>query len=661
MYRVYLNDKIIYSPGDDEKQVLSPKLELAVNVSGSFSFRLTKLHPDYDGVQPMSSYVRVEEDGKPIFYGRVLSVEKDFYGTKEVRCEGELAYFLDSIQEPYRYQNYSLRGFLSSIISRHNAKVDIAKRFTLGQVTVIDPNDSIYRYTNWETTLDVLMEKLVKRLGGYLRIRHVGSMRYLDYLESFDNTNTQEIVFGENLLDYTDNLDAGDIATRIIPLGARLETSSIEGLEEYTTIKSVNGGLSYIESGEAVKSYGIITKTVSFDNVTEPQNLLAKGRKYLEDVQFADIGITLKAIDLHLMNPAIESVKIGDDIRVISKVHGLNRIFPVTSLSLSLDKPQDSTFVLGTKEKGGLSERSMTQSQAFTEKVDSLPKQSETLKLARDNATALINAQTTGHVVTRSEEILIMDTADRNTARKVWRWNMNGLGYSKYGYSGPYSLAMTIDGSIVADFITTGTLNADLIKAGTLKDKSGNIEWNLATGSLTAKRLSIDSTNFKLTTYGSLTANNATLNGTLTTESGSNKVRLGGGNMSIFYNGKDLGLIGGNGFSGSDTIAGLNFDLEETGDYMTWAVQPKGGGNYNMVWTYARSGFAGFSEGKLNAGCDVDMRNYKLLNVQWPDGGVSGTMNFVKVNSMAGDGTASNWSNGCYLKFKNGILIEAGF
>lgn len=661
MYKVFLNERLIYLPGDDSLLILNPKLELSVNASGSFTFEMVRSHPAYDDIFPLVSYIKVEQDGKLIFCGRVLSISKDFYGTKSITCEGELSYLLDSIQEPFKYQNYSLRGFLSSIISKHNSKVESDKRFTLGQVTVIDPNDRIYRFTNWETTLDVLMDKLVKRLGGYLRIRHVGVARYLDYIAEFDNTNTQKIEFGENLLDYTDNLEAADIATRIIPLGAKLGTSSIEGLEEYTTIKSVNGGLNYVESSEAVQRSGIITRVVHFDDVTEPQNLKSKGLKYLSDIQFSDVTLTLKAVDLHLMESAIEAVKIGDDIRVISKVHGLDRNFPVTSLSIPLDKPQDSTFVLGSKEKSSLAERSLSQNQAIVEKIENLPKQSETLKLARDNATALINAQTTGHVITRSEEILIMDTADKNTAKKVWRWNMNGLGYSKNGYSGPYNLAMTIDGSIVADFITTGTLNADLIKAGTLKDLSGNIEWNLTTGSLKAKRLSIDSTNFKLTTYGSLTANNATLSGTLTTESGENKVRVGGGNMHIFYGGKDLGLIGGNGFKGSDSIAGLNFDLEETGDYMTWAVQPKGGGNYNMVWTYARSGFSGFSAGKLNAGCDIDMRNYKLLNVQWSDGGINGTMNFVKVNSMASDGTVANWSNDCYLKFKNGILIDAGF
>lgn len=79
---------------------------------------------------------------------------------------------------------------------------------------------------------------------------------------------------------------------------------------------------------------------------------------------------------------------------------------------------------------------------------------------------------TTGYVVLRPAEspteILIMDTPDVNTATKIWRWNMNGFAYSSTGINGTYGTAITMDGSIVADFITAGILSANLIKAGTM-------------------------------------------------------------------------------------------------------------------------------------------------------------------------------------------------
>ena len=469
------------------------------------------------------------------------------------------------------------------------------------------------------------------------------------------------IEFGENLLDYTDRLDTTEIATRIIPLGARLEQSAVEGLESYTTIESVNDGKPYVESASAVSNLGVITKTVSFQDVSEPSHLKRKAQKYLEDTQFADLTLTVKAVDLHLLDSAFEAIKLGDRIRVISPAHGMDRFFPVSALTIELARPEASTITLGTREKASFSERNVASKAELIEKMEHLPTQSETLSLAKENATALIRAATTGHVVTRPNEMLIMDTNDSTTATKVWRWNLNGLGYSKTGINGPYGLAVTMNGAIVADYITTGTLNADRIKAGTLSDKTGNVSWNLATGALSAKKLSISSDNFTLTTYGSMTAKNATLEGLLTTTSGDTKLRVGYGHMSVFYAGKELGLVGGNGFTGSDTIAGLNFDLESTGDYMTWAAQPASGTTYEMVWTYARSSFGNFTGGALNAGCDIDMHYHQLKNVSWPDGGITGTARFVQVNVMSSDGTVASWSNGCYMRFKNGILIDAAF
>ena len=83
------------------------------------------------------------------------------------------------------------------------------------------------------------------------------------------------------------------------------------------------------------------------------------------------------------------------------------------------------------------------------------------------------------------DELLIMDTADISTATKVWRWNKNGLGYSSAGYAGPYGTAITADGKIVADYILTGTLNADLIKAGVISDTNNRSTINMTTGEAT--------------------------------------------------------------------------------------------------------------------------------------------------------------------------------
>lgn len=134
------------------------------------------------------------------------------------------------------------------------------------------------------------------------------------------------------------------------------------------------------------------------------------------------------------------------------------------------------------------------------------------LEASIDRATELITGNRGGHIVTRLDanekpvELLIMDTDDVETATNVWRFNLSGWGFSSTGINGQYRLAATQDGHIVADFIDTGTLTANIIRAGVLQDSGGNTVFNLATGALTSKNLTIDSTYFKLRNDGQITS-----------------------------------------------------------------------------------------------------------------------------------------------------------
>lgn len=144
------------------------------------------------------------------------------------------------------------------------------------------------------------------------------------------------------------------------------------------------------------------------------------------------------------------------------------------------------------------------------------------LQAAVDRATGWITGANGGYVVMHKDadgqpyEILIMDTPNFETSTKVWRWNQNGLGYSDSGYNGPYALAMTQDGAIVADFITTGTLTANIIKAGILQSLSGTSSINMETGV-------------------------ASLTGSITTKTDGFQVTLGNGSISFYSNGVKVG------------------------------------------------------------------------------------------------------------------------
>lgn len=468
MYKVLCDNALMYDSRIEELALINPVLNLEENKAGSFSFTIAPTHPFYDRIEKRKSIIEVYQDEELLFSGTCIEEGKDFYKQKNIYCEGELAFLNDSIQRPARYQGITVRGLLEAYIANHNAQVEEAKQFTVGVVTVTDPNDSLYCYTNMESTMQALKEDLVNDLGGFFRTRHENGVKYIDYLADSQNTNTQTIKIGRNLMDFTSNTDSSEIATAIIPLGARLEESTVEGLETRLTIETVNNGLDYVYSQEAVDAYGWIFKTVEFDNVTTPEALKRKGEQYLSDIQFENMVIQAKAVDLHLTDKEIERFKLSDNIRVLSAPHGLDRFFRLTKLSIPLNNPAGNTITLGKDEKTTLSAKSNQASEEIKKAIESIVPSSEILKQAATNATNLIATAMGGYIVKNENELLIMDTNSIETATKVWRWNINGLGYSNKGYAGPYELAMTMDGQIVADFIKVGTLSGDLIKGGTI-------------------------------------------------------------------------------------------------------------------------------------------------------------------------------------------------
>ena len=116
------------------------------------------------------------------------------------------------------------------------------------------------------------------------------------------------------------------------------------------------------------------------------------------------------------------------------------------------------------------------------------------INTAVKNATSLITGQTGGYVVINTNsvsgqpyELLILDAPTIESAINVWRWNVGGLGFSKNGYNGPYETAITSDGQIVADFITSGTLTANIIKAGVISSFDNSSWWDLESGEVHLK------------------------------------------------------------------------------------------------------------------------------------------------------------------------------
>lgn len=521
MYSIYADGVCIYNDvfSLDDMKAVNPKLTLEDSAAGALEMALPHTNKAYDTIVRMVTDISVKKNGEEIWAGRALSESKDFWNNRVLYCEGELAFFNDSVQPPAEYAGKSIREYLEQLIAVHNSKVGANRQFAIGAVTVVDENFPTY-YTNYEKTME-LLNALVETYGGHLRVRKADGVRYLDYLKEYPDTCSQVIQFGSNLIDFTRNWDSTEYATAIIPLGSRLDDSPIEALDAYLTVESVNGGSLYVQSDEAVKHYGWIAKTVSWDDVSDPEALLEKAREYLADLQFDNLELELSALDLHYLDVNTEAVKLLDEIRVISRPHGLDRMFPVTKLEIPLDHPENTQFKMGDSVQVSLTSVNNQTNAAVLEKIEGLPKAHSILKEAKENATEIINMATTGYItITRdeygSDTLYISNVRDYTKADKLWKWNMNGLGYSNDGGK-TFGLAITMDGAIVADYITVGVLNGNVLRVGVIRDYNSNVILDLDKGTLTMKKgsINIGNGNFTVDEQGNLYARRGTFAGTL--------------------------------------------------------------------------------------------------------------------------------------------------
>lgn len=343
MYQVKCDDNTIYDLRDEDLIIISPKLQTELNKTGTFDFIIPPQNPYYSNIKKLKSIITIYQDGEEIWRGRVLNDKIDFYNRKQVECEGELSFLLDSIQRPYTFQG-SPNDLFRQFITTHNLQVEDNKKFQIRNVDVPDNNNYINRSnSNHSNTWEAVNDKLIDTNGGYLESGPLqNGNRYIDYISAYTHINSQIIQFGENLLDITQYTKGENIKTAIIPLGAKNEET-----ETRLTIESVNDGKDYIYDATAVALFGWIWDKVEYDDVTVASNLLTKGQNYLSSVINESITIELSAVDLHHLNCDIEKFKKGDLVRVISIPHRLDRYFVVSKLSISLDNPKSSVLTLG--------------------------------------------------------------------------------------------------------------------------------------------------------------------------------------------------------------------------------------------------------------------------------------------------------------------------
>ena len=478
IYKIKLDGKVLYYPGDRQAAVINPELDLQTGYAGELTLKVPPLNPLYGEIHNRKSMVSVYRGNTEIFYGEVRTREKDRFKNQPVKATGALSFLADSILPQQEWHDISPRDLLDAWLQLHNNQVEDRKKIYTGVVTIHDSNDSLYRITDRENTLEAIRDKLVDRLGGYLRLRHENDKLYLDWLtiQEYGKYCEQPIQFGENLMDYSETMTADDVITALIPLGAAIEqetdenASEFERLEKNVDITSVNDGKDYIYSKEAVENFGWVWRTEKWDDVSVPANLLKKATEFLTSNQYESLVISLTAVDLSLFGQDYDSFDIGDRVLCNAIPYGMKKVLPVMEMKIPLQQPDQAQLTLGENLQQSFTDQtSGTFTQIRQETTDAGRVQTEWMKSAIDNLTKQMTGAKGGYKLTEFDKNglwlrdLYMDAPDKNQATNILQINKNGIGGSHNGYAGPYTAGMTLDGTILGERILAGSIKTEAL------------------------------------------------------------------------------------------------------------------------------------------------------------------------------------------------------
>lgn len=304
------------------------------------------------------------------------------------------------------------------------------------------------------------------------------------------HNNGVVIEYGKNLTKFEHDSDISDVYTDLLPYAVMEDE---EGNETVITLEEQILPISKTTLSQRKTLIKDFTDSFDMDTVITEGLLREKAQNYLANnplgVETPTLTISFEALWKQPEYAAVlERVSLCDTVTVRHSELGISEHVKVIQTKYDTLAEKYVSITLGSAKASLLSTISDTAQSVdnITQKVDRFP---SLMQSAINSATKLITGQKGGYVVLHGDnetgqpyELLVLDSPNIEDAVNVWRWNVGGLGFSSNGYNGPYETAITADGQIVADFITSGSLVANIVKAGVLSSQDGSSYWNLETG-----------------------------------------------------------------------------------------------------------------------------------------------------------------------------------
>ena len=401
---------IIHTPYANGDKLTSGNIKLVGDGIDSFDFSINPSNPAWNNIRPLVTLLTITDvrSGKLIFDGRVLKPTQTMTANGQFNikytAESKLAYLHDSTQRHGEYNNMTVRDFLVEIIAQHNRQVEPHKRFEVGNVTVTTTTDNIYRFLGYEKTWNAIQDKLISRLGGHIRLREG---KYIDYLESVGELQNTPIRLRTNLKDMQKEIDPTEIITRLVPLGARLETEGGSGVSEpRLTIESVNNGKDYIDDQALINEFGIIESNMTWDDVNTPSTLLLRGNQFFQSQRAARISYDVSAPNMNLIDTTFEEFEVDDYYPIDNPVFAIDEPIQIIGKDIDINNPQMSNLQIGDKyrtlsEYQAQANKQMMTVERLEERVDNLGTQNARLNQQLETAQ--------GQLSTIQEDLLNVD------------------------------------------------------------------------------------------------------------------------------------------------------------------------------------------------------------------------------------------------------------
>jgi Uncharacterized archaeal coiled-coil protein len=365
LYRIIAYDSptdktghVVFDPRIN-RQISDGKLNLKESEIDDLSLTVNQANYLFGNVRPLQTHIEAYQDNSLLFRGRALDL------TREMKDSGQFVqsfvfesiqnYLQDTSQRWAKVQNTTPKQFFQRLIDTHNSQVPDYKKFTVRTVDVTNSTDNVYRYIeDGATTWDTIKDKLVSRLGGFIRVEYVDGVNYIDYLQNpgKEHPTDTPIQIAKNLQSASVQVDPTEVITQLVPLGATIEQNETnhnpdtQVSQPRIDIRSVNGGRDYLDILDLQQEFGIIRKSVMWDDVHEPAILLAKAKQWIQSQSSAKESWTVNALEL----PILESFKVSDRYLFNNQAVASPQMLRVTGKTIDLLHWQKSTLTIADKQ-----------------------------------------------------------------------------------------------------------------------------------------------------------------------------------------------------------------------------------------------------------------------------------------------------------------------